>query len=98
LKAISNSKNWINGIRKVSALAIEEQKEFIKKTKSQNLINEFTFTQNTKRNWIDKKEPLKLMLDIISTETTIQNRLRNAGMNNYCYKVKIIQNWLKIGS
>jgi hypothetical protein len=73
-KAISNSKIELMEYNKVSTLAnIEEQKELLK-TKSQNLMN-FIFP-NTKETGIDKKELLKLMmLDIISTEKTIQKQI-----------------------
>jgi hypothetical protein len=73
-KAISNSKIELMEYDKVSTLAnIEEQKELLK-TKSQNLMN-FIYP-NTKETGIDKKQLLKLMmLDIISTEITIQKQI-----------------------
>lgn len=73
-KAISNSKIELMEYDKISTLAnIEEQKELLK-IKSQNLMN-FVY-QNTKEAGIDKKELLKLMiLDIISTEVTIQKNI-----------------------
>jgi hypothetical protein len=73
-KAISNSKIELMEYDKVSTLAnIEEQKEILK-MKSQNLMN-FIYP-NTRETVIDKKELLKLMmLDIISTEITIQKQI-----------------------
>ena len=73
-KAISNSKIELMEYDKVSTLAnIEEQKEILK-IKSQNLMN-FIYP-NIKETGIDKKELLKLMmLDIISTEITIQKQI-----------------------
>ena len=73
-KAMSNSKIELMEYDKVSSLAnIEEQKELLK-YKSQNLMN-FIYP-NTKETGIDKKELLILiMLDIISTEATIQKQI-----------------------
>lgn len=73
-KAISNSKIELMEYDKVSTLAnIEEQKEILK-VKSQNLMN-FVYP-NTTETGIVKKELLKLMLlDIISTEVTIQKHI-----------------------
>lgn len=73
-KAISNSKIELMDYDKISALAnIEEQKDLLK-TKGENLMN-FIYP-NTKETGIDKKELLKLMiLDIISTEVTIQKQI-----------------------
>lgn len=72
--AISNSKIELMKYDKISALAnIEEQKEILK-AKTQNLMN-FIYP-NIKETGIDKKELLKLMmLDIITTEETIQNQI-----------------------
>ena len=74
-KAISNSKIELMEYDKVSTLAnIEEQKELLK-IKSINLMN-FIYP-NIKETGIDKKELLKLMmLDIISTEETIQKQIK----------------------
>ena len=73
-KAISNSKIELMKYDKVSSLAnIAEQKELLK-VKSQNLMD-FIYP-NTKETGTDKKELLKLMiLDIISTEITIQKQI-----------------------
>ena len=73
-KAISNSKIELMEYNKVSTLAnIEEQKELLK-IKSINLMN-FIYP-NIKETGTDKKELFKLMmLDIISTEETIQKQI-----------------------
>jgi hypothetical protein len=73
-KAISNTKIELMEYDKVSTLSdIEEQKELLK-AKSQNLMN-FIYP-NTKETAVDKKELLKLlMLDIITTEITIQKQI-----------------------
>ena len=73
-KAISNSKIELMEYDKVSTLAnIEEQKDLLK-IKSVNLMN-FIYP-NIKETGIDKKELFKLMmLDIISTEETIQKQI-----------------------
>ena len=70
-KAISNSKIELMEYNKVSTLAnIEENKEYLK-MKAENLVN-FTYS-NTRETGKDKKELMKiLMLDIISTEISIQ--------------------------
>jgi hypothetical protein len=72
---------------KISTLAnIEEQKELLK-IKSQNLMN-FVYP-NTKETSIDKKELLKLMmLDIISTEETIQKQIQGITKNENHYPIK----------
>ena len=79
-KAISNSKIELMEYDKISTLAnIEEQKELLK-IKSQNLMN-FVYP-NTKETSIDKKDLLKLMmLDIISTEETIQKQIQGITKN-----------------
>ena len=73
-KAISSTKIELMEYSKVSTLAdIEEQKDLLK-VKSQNLMN-FIYP-NTQETGTEKKEQLKLrLLDIISTETTIENQI-----------------------
>ena len=75
-KSISNSKIELMEYDMVSTLGnIEEQKELLKK-KFENLMN-FIYA-NLKETGIDEKEAFKLMmLDIISTERSIQEEIKD---------------------